>query len=282
MQNTHLNRQIKVVETFSKGKVDQRENEDGFFISDDFVVVVDGVSSKSDFLYQGKKTGKLAMEAIIGMFENNAIKKDANIEEIISKVNLAFAQFYDKITFQYDKEKYGLQAMAAIYSKYYHTVWLVGDCQALIDGISYENPKQIDLVLSEFRSLVNHIELDKNPSSDIQVRDVGREVILPWIGESTRFMNNSESEYGYSVFNGDPIPVELIKTIKLTADKTHIILTSDGYPIVEDSLAKTEAALEHVIQVDPLCINEFKSTKGKSSNQLSFDDRTYVKFVIEI
>ena len=60
---------IKILETFKKGKVNERLCEDAFFQSENYIAVIDGVTSKTDFLYHGKTTGKLASEIIYRVLE---------------------------------------------------------------------------------------------------------------------------------------------------------------------------------------------------------------------
>ena len=57
-----------------------------------------------------------------------------------------------------------------------------------------------------------------------------------------------------------------------------VILASDGYPFLGDSLQESEEALKKQLEDDPLCINSFKATKGLMRGNKSFDDRCYVKF----
>ena len=56
---------MKIIETMLCGKFDQQRCEDSLFVSDDFVAVIDGVSSKTDFRFEGKTTGKLASEFVV-------------------------------------------------------------------------------------------------------------------------------------------------------------------------------------------------------------------------
>ena len=57
------------MEEYKEGKAGEKECEDELFLSKHFVAVIDGVTSKSDFRYQGKTTGKLAAETIRFVFE---------------------------------------------------------------------------------------------------------------------------------------------------------------------------------------------------------------------
>lgn len=77
--------------------------------------------------------------------------------------------------------------------------------------------------------------------------------------------------------NGFPIPSELIKAIDFSEDVKVFSLASDGYPTILENLEASEKELSRILEVDPLCIHENKSTKGIAKGNISFDDRTYIK-----
>lgn len=64
------------------------------------------------------------------------------------------------------------------------------------------------------------------------------------------------------------LPTDIEKTI---------VLASDGYPYLKDSLEASEHALQGVLRDDPLLFRTYKATKGIQQGNLSFDDRAYVK-----
>ncbi len=59
---------------------------------------------------------------------------------------------------------------------------------------------------------------------------------------------------------------------------SQIVLASDGYPALKETLAESEAALRELIKNDPLCFRENMGTKGLVKGNDSFDDRTYIRF----
>lgn len=108
---------MKVVEHFIKGKKGLEKCEDALFISEHFVAVIDGVTSKSDFTYNGKTTGKLAAELIKEQLE--CLEEDATIQTFLAKVNRCFDAFYNRISFPYEKSEKGLQAVCVVYSRWH-------------------------------------------------------------------------------------------------------------------------------------------------------------------
>lgn len=271
---------MKVLESFIKGKISEDKCEDRLVISNDFIAVVDGVSSKSSYLDKGKTTGNIAAGLIKDVIYNMA--KETSLQDFISYVNKAFEDYYKNSNFDLDVNRYGLQAMAVIYSDYEKKIWLIGDCVAVVNDEYYTNPKPSDTVLEELRSLKAHLDLyDSSIAEEVyfDTDEAARKFIEPLIVESTIFANNDNTRWGYSVLNGNEIPTSLCKIIDVEEDNT-VILASDGYPHVFKTLNETEENLIRVIEKDPYFYKDFISTKGLKPGQISYDDRTYVKFEV--
>lgn len=263
---------VQVIEAFIRGKVSDEKCEDTIVNTPDFIGIVDGVTSKSNFTYQGKTTGKLASTLIAGVLER--LPRDAKLNALIEQVNQEFTAFYDRIHFTADRRSQGLQAVAVVYSRFRNELWQIGDAQINLDGRLLTNPKPSDLVLSNMRSLILHL------SADGQQQDPGRQAILPWILKATQFANSTDREWGYAVFNGQSIPASLLKIYPLTQEPHEIVLASDGYPKAAASLAESEAELRAVLQNDPECSHQYRSTKGVVPGNRSFDDRSLIHFKV--
>lgn len=247
------------------------------FISENFIAVIDGVTSKSKFDYNGQTTGKIAAQLVWNALSEIDAKTD--VQHFIAEVNKAFEAFYRKVDFPYDKQQVGLQAACVVYSSYHNEIWMIGDCQARVGDAVYFNPKKSDEILADFRCMAFKIMCDEGASiKELEKDDKARAIILPWIVKATRFANDDSTEYGYSIFNGQPIPDSLIRKIQLNGHKNEIVLTSDGYPTVEKTLDEAEKTLNRILKEDPACFTQVHSTKGLAIGQTSFDDRTYVRF----
>lgn len=59
-----------------------------------------------------------------------------------------------------------------------------------------------------------------------------------------------------------------------------VILATDGYPILENNLEKSERALSQLLEEDPLLYKKIKCTKGLRKGQCSFDDRCFIRFEV--
>lgn len=107
-------------------------------------------------------------------------------------------------------------------------------------------------------------------------------IILAWSLSSLLlrqlFYANTNLEYGYDVLDGFDINLDHINQYEVKQND-EIILASDGYPILKNSLAASEEALSNIINTDRFCYKTFKSTKGVSLGNNSFDDRTFIRFI---
>ena len=269
---------MEILEVFSAGKSPRFSNEDAYIITDDFVAVIDGVTSKSDFSFNGKTTGELTADIVCGIVQK--MPRESKPSDFIDLINSAIHQFYLDVPFPYDKETLGLQAVCAIYSDFRREIWMIGDCQVMVDGVLFLNQKKTDLILSNMRSLVISCLTSNQQTSDkSNYLDAARDTILPWILKSNVFANDKSSYYGYSLINGKDIPEELIRIIQLDERNEEVILATDGYPIVDRTLALSEEKLKALLASDPNCVT-FPSTKSLQKGNLSFDDRTYIRFLI--
>lgn len=88
-------------------------------------------------------------------------------------------------------------------------------------------------------------------------------------------ITDAGNPFRYTVLDGQTVDETTIPVIPVgRADK--LILASDGYPLLFDSLAETETYLKDCLQTDPLCIDRHPATKGLTAGNVSFDDRTYL------
>lgn len=270
---------MEIIEKFMEAKNKDKGCDDGLFINDNFIVVIDGVTSKGKLLWDGKKSGEFAKDIICKEFEN--MNKEIDAYSAINQLNEAIKTGYgDKYLIAKEHVEERIAATIIIYSKFRNEIWIFGDCQCLVNGQHYDNPKIIDEILSNVRSFYINLELLKGKTiEEISNNDTGREYILPLIKEGIKYANKHDSEYGYNVLDGFEIEPRKCVIVK-TSIQDEVVLATDGYPCLKRTLEESEEALREVIEKDPLFIDLYKSTKGIMSGNKSFDDRTYIRFIV--
>ncbi|WP_223847986.1 hypothetical protein [Bifidobacterium reuteri] len=117
-----------------------------------------------------------------------------------------------------------------------------------------------------------------NAAVSADAADPARAMILPFLRLQSQFAN-VRGPYGYFVFDGFTDPAYPIRTVAVRPGD-EVVLASDGFPLLKPTLADSEAALQRLKVEDPALISEYRSTKGFTPGYDSFDDRTYVRFVV--
>ena len=289
---------MKIIESSIIGKKSQEACEDGMVITDDFIAVIDGSTSKTPkHLNPDMKNGRYAM-MLISEYIREELKADASVDDFCQGVTAyIYNKVYEKLGVEERLKEHPeerLTASAILYSRTRNEVWMVGDCQAIIDGKLYENGKPYEQEIA--RKRVELIEQGLSPAE-------ARKQIEPLLIEAMLSGQNQT----YTVIDGFPIYREGVKVVSVSdscsvqdsvpasdsvpcsdsvsasgtilVSSSEIVLASDGYPFLKPTLAASEAALAEQIANDPQNIHSFIATKGIVEGNKSFDDRTYIRFV---
>ena len=289
---------MKIIESSIIGKKSPEACEDGMVVTDDFIAVIDGSTSKTPkHLNPDMKNGRYAM-MLISEYIREELKADASVDEFCQGVTAyIYNKVYEKLGVEERLKEHPeerLTASAILYSRTRNEVWMVGDCQAIIAGKLYENGKPYEEKIA--RKRVELIEQGLSPAE-------ARKQIEPLLIKAMLSGQNQT----YTVIDGFPIYREGVKVVSVSdscsvqdsvpaSDSVHcsdsvsasgtipsssseIVLASDGYPFLKPTLAASEAALAEQIANDPQNIHSFIATKGIVEGNKSFDDRTYIRFV---
>lgn len=280
---------MKIIESSIIGKKSPEACEDGMVVTDDFIAVIDGSTSKTPkHLNPDMKNGRYAM-MLISEYIRAELKADASVDDFCQGVTAyIYNKVYEKLGVEERLKEHPeerLTASAILYSRTRNEVWMVGDCQAIIDGKLYENGKPYEQEIA--RKRVKLIEQGLSPAE-------ARKQIEPLLIEAMLSGQNQN----YTVIDGFPIYQEGVKIVALktkpvssdietyfqeqtkpVSSLNEVVLASDGYPFLKPTLAASEAALAEQIANDPQNIHSFIATKGIVEGNKSFDDRTYIRFV---
>lgn len=289
---------MKIIESSIIGKKSPEACEDGMVVTDDFIAVIDGSTSKTPkHLNSDMKNGRYAM-MLISEYIREELKADASVDEFCQGVTAyIYNKVYEKLGVEERLKEHPeerLTASAILYSRTRNEVWMVGDCQAIIAGKLYENGKPYEEKIA--RKRVELIAQGLSPAE-------ARKQIEPLLIEAMLSGQNQT----YTVIDGFPIYREGVKVVSvsdsssvqdsvpasdsvpcsdsasasgtISVSSSEIVLASDGYPFLEPTLAASEAALAEQIANDPQNIRSFIATKGIVEGNKSFDDRTYIRFV---
>jgi glycerophosphoryl diester phosphodiesterase len=274
---------LKIEESLLLGKAnDPALCEDAIVVNDHFVAVIDGATSLIERRPGQKTPGRKAVDSISQTIANIAADVDAYV--FFRALNAALLNSYHAAgTYEQVKSAPHKRSSAAVvaYSRKRSEVWLVSDCQALIDDTFVTSSRRADVLLSEVRSMFLESELLNGKTIDeLRVNDTGREYIETMLVRQKRFQNiGNDNPLNYYVLDGFLKDVQsAVQITPVPQDCSQIVLASDGYPYLKPTLKESETALHRILDKDPLCFREYKSTKGISGENISFDDRAYIRF----
>lgn len=295
---------MKIIESSIIGKKSQEACEDGMVVTDDFIAVIDGSTSKTPkHLNPDMKNGRYAM-MLISEYIREELKADASVDDFCQGVTaFIYNKVYEKLGVEERLKEHPeerLTASAILYSRTRNEVWMVGDCQAIIAGKLYENGKPYEEKIARKR-----VELIAQGLSPAEARKQIEPLLI-------KAMLSGQNQT-YTVIDGFPIYREGVKVVSVSdsssvqdsvspsdscsvqdpvscsgsasasdtipSSSSEIVLASDGYPFLKPTLAASEAALAEQIANDPQNIRSFIATKGIVEGNKSFDDRTYIRFV---
>lgn len=268
---------MKVIESFIEGKTGNPDLcEDGLVIKNHFAAVIDGVTAKSDSLWNGKKSGCYAKNLICSYLEQNPVENMED-EEILRNLNQVLQHAVE------GKEGLKIQdyprASIIFYQERTRTLCSYGDCQCLINGSLHTHKKRIDDMNASIRAFyLDYALMHGSTINNLKQKDTGREAIKKNLLMQFSF-ENKNSLFGYPVLNGTGINSSLIVRYSVAAGDV-IVLASDGYPELSNTLEDSERKLAEILEEDPMCFKRYLSTKGLEPGNQSFDDRTYLRFKV--
>lgn len=288
---------MRLIEASSAPKRRGASNEDSYVVAkaNAFVAVIDGATPKSSMLWSGKTSGRMAMETLRATIED--LESDTDFESFVAASSAAFMAIYSAHGLEHVVAREPWKRMAAsvvIYSAARREVWMVGDCRFAINGQVYGHEKRIDTILARVRAEADCYLLRQGgySVSSLQRHDLGRELISGDLRGQCLFQNPPQRsggdvcEYAYCVIDGFALPRGTnlppdAQPLRVAVPQgSEVVLASDGYPRVMPTLRESEQWLAQTVSADPLCIFTNVQTKGVGEGCESYDDRTFLRFIV--
>ncbi len=269
--------ETRIIESYVVGKRNEAECEDAIVVTEDFIAVIDGSTSKTPLhLSPTMKNGRYAT-LLTTAFIQEELKADATVTGFCQGITSYIYKVYEQAGVTERMQANPVERLAAsavVYSRSRQEVWMVGDCQTLVDGVLYENPKPYEERIANRRA-----ELIRHGMPPVEAR----KAIEPLLIEAITEGQNRQ----YAVIDGFPIYPNGVKVIPCApsqapdgASPVETVLASDGYPTLLPTLAASEEALASQLADDPQNIRSFIATKGLVEGNRSFDDRAYIRFAV--
>uniref|UniRef100_UPI003FEF79C1 hypothetical protein n=1 Tax=Prevotella sp. TaxID=59823 RepID=UPI003FEF79C1 len=224
---------MKIIESSIIGKKSPEACEDGMVVTDDFIAVIDGSTSKTPkLLNPDMKNGRYAM-MLISEYIREELKTDASVDEFCQGVTAyIYNKVYEKLGVEERLKEHPeerLTASAILYSRTRNEVWMVGDCQAIIDEKLYENGKPYEEKIA--RKRVELIEQGLSPAE-------ARKQIEPLLIKAMLSGQNQT----YTVIDGFPIYREGVKVVSVSdSSSVQGSVSSSDSSSVQDSVSSSDS-----------------------------------------
>ena len=217
---------------------------DAYVWGENYIAVIDGATPKGSLLWDGMKGDVFISHLLVSVIE----KMDKNLSgpEAITYLNLIVKDEYQKhgVEFSTLKPEERLQCSVLIYSRVRNEIWSFGDCMLKINEREFYNIKDGDRMLSALRAFCIQIEKDRtgDQREDLQLSEYGRRCILPYLKQYVTLANRNVP-FGYDVLDGGSINASHVK-IYAVQKNDFVVMATDGYPRLFDSLESTEKYLQ--------------------------------------
>lgn len=266
---------MQVIESFTEGKFgDPEVNEDKIIVTENFIILLDGVTSKTCPKIGGKAGGRFAVDTVEAVIKT--ADADINARACVWLLSAALKDAYTGHS-DYPPGVEPPSYSMLVYSKHRREIWRVGDSHIMMDDRVFMGDKILDEVTYAMRSLMIEVSLWEGATpEDILKEDVGRAFIQPALNRQ-HVLANRDAIYGYGVVDGSEIPERFIEIFDVRG-VGECVLASDGYLKVFPTLAASEKYLFDYLKEDPLLYIKHKGAKGLTPGQVSFDDRAYIRF----
>ena len=277
---------MQIIEQSVVPKSPDRKSEDGIVVTDDFIAVIDGSTSKTKrrhcpWMSNGRYAMRLISRYIRRMPASSSCHDfckgvTAYIHRHYKYPLLPFLTPRSRMQRVMDYPEERLTASTIIYSRMRREVWMVGDCQCLANGEYYDNPKPYEQRLAELRGERVRELLAQGVTQEQQLEsDPARQVVIAPLLETMKNQNKT-----FAVIDGFRIAEQLVPVYTLDFQPWELVFASDGYPWLCPTLAESEEKLRQQRETDPLNIGAFKATKAFLKGNNSFDDRSYIRFKV--
>lgn len=299
---------MKIIESQLQSKfspVPDDGGEDRIVVTENYVAVIDGATSKTDAQY--KKGDSLltpgAMAADILAEAIPLLDPDFDGKQACQFLNKAILDAYERYNILEMVKFEPVERFSAVMALYNHKkryLVMAGECQAVIGYQHLQHSKKLDDLNSlaraqELTRLMESGELTEEGLMAMDInQDPGRAYIMnpgknfPGLKAQFRYQNNPDSPYGYFAMDGFcNFAAPGFSVTNIPSDVSQLILATDGYhrpqsmdpADVMHSLSSAERYLNMILINDPCCYKIYKGIKGKGIYH-SFDDRAYIRLAI--
>lgn len=259
---------FEILEEFTLGKASTGYSEDRLVRSKHHFGVLDGSRGPKDI---GQAVITSILDSACQFIQD--MPEDMPLTNLIEALTEITARAKTAAGTQDFKQTGGF--VFCLYSSHHKEIWRVGDCKFRLNGQENAVMFAAEEVCASARALILKAKLNAGLSQqEIMTTADYTHLIDDLLVHEASFLNLANDPLGIGAIIGTAVPGPYVE--RFPAEEGHLVITSDGYPALFDTLSETETTLTDLLDKDPLCILENKQCKGLAPGLKSFDDRTFI------
>lgn len=266
---------LRVLESFVMSRDgDISGGGDATLVSEYYVAVIDGVTSKTRLLFDRLRSDQFAAREVASAIHN--LPPEIDGLTAVARIGSALRDSIESIGFD-SKLVSPPGATLGVVSLAREELWVIGDISALVDGVLLPGaPPPTDAVLCGLRAAYLSSLLLAGASVDDLLRDdPSQNLIKPMLEQQWLYSNTVGSPWSYGVIDGRDVPSQHLRVVDISG-AAEVVLFSDGFFKAETTLSGTLAAHRALVASDPLCINEHREFNACYRGG-GWDDMAYLR-----
>lgn len=272
---------LKPIESNTVSKTgDAIGNQDGLVITGSYIGVIDAYQTRG-WRAWNKMPGGLFARTVLERAIGNLAPGLDHREAFTLLHNALQSEGAKCIEGMADEEIYAFpMARVTIYSADKKQIWRLGDSPFVVDGeLNRPRNEALEAAAAYRAQVLNKFLAQERDLYDLVNSDIGRSAIMETIAKEDRKADGVTALTARQGASLETI-LEHVEVFQLHDDQM-VILGTDGYPHLLPTLDESEDWLMEEKDRDPLFINDYKALRGWGEYDGGYDDRTYVRFVVE-
>jgi hypothetical protein len=194
--NRGLRMGATILETYIQSKTGKQEDcEDRIHISEYFIAVIDGATSKTHDRWDNQTGGQKAAEIIDATFHQ--MPRHCTARQAAGMLTSAIRAFYVENNFEAQAElnpERRITTSVVAVSLFQQEIWSIGDCQFMLEDRGFAARKKVDEVAEEARAFFLESEMlaEQITVEDLLEHDTGRDFIQPFLKRQLMVRSNLE------------------------------------------------------------------------------------------
>ena len=272
---------IKPIESVTISKTgDEIGNCDALVINGSYIAVLDAYQARGWRAWENYPGGVFARRVLVEAIENFAPGLEA--AEAFTLMHNALQERGAKCIADMEDDQIYAWPMSRvlIYSVDRQEIWRLGDSPFVVDGeLNQPRNEALEAAALYRANVLTRFLAKERDLYDLVNSDIGRSAIIQTIAQEDQKADGVKALTANPAANLETILAN-VEIFKVEIDQ-EVILATDGFPRILPTLDESTDWLMEEKDRDPLFIHDYKALRGWGEYDAGYDDRTYVRFIVE-